>query len=138
MNFGGRWCTWSSGSIIQAKMKFSAFWWTKIDDMIKNYIFLVRNFKLKIDYIRNRVKIFEFLLEFRKFRYCRPKKLFWKWWLFAIEIRNFKLWKSFLAKWGASSRWSSFLYFPKRNTDQMAIGETRPTLRNEVKNSTFS
>ena len=59
-------------------MKFSAFWWTKIDDMIKNYIFLVRNFKLKIDYIRNRVKIFEFLLEFRKFRYCRPKKSFFE------------------------------------------------------------
>ena len=31
-------------------------------------------------------------------------------------------------KWGASSRCSSSLYFAKRNSDQMTIGKTRPTL----------
>ena len=33
-----------------------------------------------------------------------------------------------ILKWGASSRWSSSLYFPKRNTDPMTIGKTHPTL----------
>ena len=32
-------------------------------------------------------------------------------------------------KWGASSRWSSSLYFPKWNSDQMIIGITYLTLR---------
>ena len=31
-------------------------------------------------------------------------------------------------KWGASSRWLSSLYCPKRNLDQMAIGKMHPTL----------
>ena len=34
----------------------------------------------------------------------------------------------FKVKWGASSRWSSFVYFPKWNSDQMTIGKTRLTL----------
>ena len=34
-----------------------------------------------------------------------------------------------ILKWGASSRWSSSLYRPKRNSDQMTIGNTRTTLR---------
>ena len=43
-----------------------------------------------------------------------------------------KLWRIFYGailklKWGASSRWPSSLYFPKRNRDQMTIGKTRPT-----------
>ena len=33
-----------------------------------------------------------------------------------------------IIKWGASSRWSSSLYCPMRNSDQMAIGKTHPTL----------
>ena len=35
---------------------------------------------------------------------------------------------SILVKLGASSRWSSFLYSPMRNLDEMNIGKTHPTL----------
>ena len=31
-------------------------------------------------------------------------------------------------KWGAASRWSSSLYCPMRNSDEMTIGKTHPTL----------
>ena len=34
-------------------------------------------------------------------------------------------------KWGASSRWSSSLYFPMRNSDEMTTGKTHPTLQIE-------
>ena len=33
-----------------------------------------------------------------------------------------------LIKWGASSRWSSSLYYPIQNSDQMTIGKTHHTL----------
>ena len=33
-----------------------------------------------------------------------------------------------IVQWGPSSRWSSSLYCHRRNTDEMAIGKTRPTL----------
>ena len=33
-----------------------------------------------------------------------------------------------IIKWGASSRWLSFLYYPVRNSDQMTIENTHPTL----------
>ena len=34
-----------------------------------------------------------------------------------------------IVKWGASSRWSSSLNCPMRNTDEMTIGKRRPTLQ---------
>ena len=43
------------------------------------------------------------------------------------EARNSETWKRMI-KCGASSRLSSSLYFPKRNSDQMIIEKTRPTL----------
>ena len=33
-----------------------------------------------------------------------------------------------IIKWGVSSRWSSSLYCPMRNSGQMTIGRTHPTL----------
>ena len=35
-------------------------------------------------------------------------------------------------KWGASSRWSSSLYCSMRNSDQMTIGNTHPTLSSNI------
>ena len=36
--------------------------------------------------------------------------------------------QAIVPKWGAFSRWSSSLYSPVRNLDQMTIGKTHPTL----------
>ena len=45
-----------------------------------------------------------------------------------------------LLKWDASSRWPSSLYYPMRNSDQMIIGKTHPTLffRSQESNKNFS
>ena len=70
----------------------------------------------------------------------------WCWWQVIVDVNHLKLVtninciqhsssKNYLpdtklevCKWGLYSRWSSCLYCPLRNSDQMTIGTTHPTL----------
>ena len=45
-----------------------------------------------------------------------------------FEVSRTFILQNHILKWGASSRWSSSLYCHKRNSDEMTIGKTHPTL----------
>ena len=49
-----------------------------------------------------------------------------------FETRKPSLPRIFFLKWDASSRWSLSLYCPMRNSDEMTIAKTHPTLYNEL------
>ena len=52
---------------------------------------------------------------------------FWGWLWVQIYAFEIEIQVSWLIKWGASSRWSR-LYTATRNSDQMSIEKTHPTL----------